>query len=208
MKIEKLKPYLHHIEFPSCEDMCVHMLRFQEYTDSPKYRGTIFTFDEFKEWYSKEFGNGKFTYYDDWSGFNISSDTLKVFYEGKFDPLSKEEKVILEKFKDIKGDFYIITTFENYKFNHETFPHEIAHAMFKFEPEYKKEVRATLKKKDFSDIHKLFKEKWCYHSAVFEDETHAFLLTNEELLRESGVDTEKYQHTIRKLKKVFAKYNK
>ncbi len=209
MTVEKIKPYLHHIQFPNQHDMSVCMLRFQEYYESPEFKGKFFTLDEFKPWYSNKFGNGEFTYYKDWSGFNIPSEILKPFYEGKFNPLSKEEKELLNKFTDVEGDFYIIATFENYQHLEETFRHEVAHAMFRFNKEYKDEIKNILNGKDFKELQKVLTEDWGYHKDVLEDETHAFILTNDILLKQHGVDIDElYGSTVEEIKKVFDKYNK
>jgi len=57
-------------------------LRFEEYYESPRFKGRIFTFDEYRKWYVKNSPKGKktgrFTYYSDWSGFNIPSYALKT----------------------------------------------------------------------------------------------------------------------------------
>jgi uncharacterized protein with PQ loop repeat len=209
VQVRQIKPYLYHVNFRNMYEMASMFLRFQEYYESPEFKGKVFTLKEFKKWYSKNFGrDGKFTYYEDWSGFNIPSEVLKPFYEGKFDPLSKKEKALLEEFKDVKGDFYIIGTFDSYKYIDETLRHEIAHAMFRYNPEYKKEIIAALGDEKYEDIVDVLKNKWGYNNSVIQDETHAFLLTNRELMTEAGLNIDKYSEVIKKITEIFNKYNK
>lgn len=209
LDVQQIKPYLYHINFRNQFEMASTMLRLQEHYESPEFRGKIFTLREFKKWYSKAFGkDGKFTYYKDWSGFNIPSDILKPFMDGKFNPLSRKEKALIAKFKDIKGDFYIIGTFNGYKYLEETVRHEVAHAMFRFNPEYKKEILECMAGINFDDIAELLKNKWGYDESVVQDETHAFLLTNRDLMEEGGMNIDKYSDVISKITEVFKKYEK
>jgi len=98
--------------FKKQEMLASTFLRFQEYYESPKFKGRIFRLEEYKKWYIKNSPQGqqtgKFTYYSDWNGFNIPSVVLKPFYEGKFNPLSQSEKELLKMFQNKKEKFYII----------------------------------------------------------------------------------------------------
>ena len=95
-----LTPHIHLLSFDTQHDLTSTFLRFQEHYESPRFKGEVFTLDEFQDWYIKNSPNGietgKFTYHTDWNGFNIPSHILKPFYEGKFDPLSFDEQAILE----------------------------------------------------------------------------------------------------------------
>ena len=95
MKLEELIENIYHVSFPTRKEAASTFLRFQEHYESPQFRGKIFSLDEFKEWYTanseKGKAKGKFTYYDDWGGFNIPSYILEPFYKGLFNPLSEKE---------------------------------------------------------------------------------------------------------------------
>ncbi len=126
VKKKEIFPGVIHLEFPSQEIMAATFLRPQEYYESPRFRGSIFSLEEFKKWYISE--KGAFTYEKDWPGFNIPSYILKPFYEGKFDPLSEGEKEFLDIFRGKAEPFYIIgTSKENPP---EYMDHELAHALF------------------------------------------------------------------------------
>ena len=91
--------------------MCSTVVRIAEYFESPEFKGKIFKLDQFKKWYMKSQNKKKFTYYKDWSGYNIPSKELKPFLDGEFDPLNWKEKQFLEIFRNVKGRFYIICTY-------------------------------------------------------------------------------------------------
>ncbi|MEK7106247.1 MAG: ABC transporter ATP-binding protein, partial [Patescibacteria group bacterium] len=65
------------VEAPTQYALASTFLRFQEHYESPKFRGQFFSLEEFMDWYAEEYGN--FTYYKDWTGFNIPSYILKSF---------------------------------------------------------------------------------------------------------------------------------
>src|SRR3989344_7037797 len=140
VKKTKIADKVYLLDFKNQHDISSTFIRFQEYYESPEFKGKIFTLKEYKKWYRK--WKGKFSYYSDWSGFNIPSKTLKPFYDGKFDPLSKEEEKLLSLFKKEKGDFYIIGVFGNLKTS--AFRHEVAHGLFYTNKEYRRKVLRTL----------------------------------------------------------------
>jgi hypothetical protein len=203
----KLIPDVYFLKFDGTSDMAATMMRFQEFYESPKFRGKRFTRSEFRDWYRKK--KGKFTYYQDWGdGFNIPSSTLEPFYKNEFPYLTDKERKLLRFFRDQKGKpFYIIATAEGSAA--ETFPHEIAHSLYYLNPAYRAEVEAVMRQvntkpvKDF-----IYKTYGDYHKAVLDDEAHAWLMNNEEDLAHDGFDTGPYKETIEKLKAVFARYYK
>lgn len=182
MELEEVIKNIYHLSFPNQEELTKTFLRFQEHFESPKFRGKIFTLDEYKEWYTKTNPNsikkGRFTYYEDWNGFNIPSYILKPFYEGKFDPLSEREKILLDTFADKKGKFYIIGTHEKVDAS-SYLKHELAHGLFYSNPEYKQDVIEALEKVPTEEKERLsrYLENKGYHPAVIFDEIHAYLLT-------------------------------
>jgi len=165
------------IKFPSQEELASTFLRFQEHYESPEFQGKIFTFDEYKDWYTKL--KGKFSYYTDWGGFNIPSHILKPFREGKFDPLSEQEKGLLNLFEGSEHPFYIIGLFkdqEDKKVLH-TLKHEIAHGLFYTEPEYRDKTLKILSKYNLDALKGWLRALGGYNESVIEDECHAFAIT-------------------------------
>jgi len=170
------------LEFESQVDLTSTFLRFQEHYESPEFRGKIFSLNEYKDWYTKL--KGDFTYYTDWSGFNIPSYVLAPFYEGKFNPLSESEKQILELFRDVSQTFYIIGVYgmpDEKQMKH-LLEHEIAHGLFYTEPTYKKKVLKILEKYNLEGLKDWLRSLGGYHEEVLLDEVHAFGLSGSKKL--------------------------
>lgn len=211
MGMEELIKDVFNTNFPAQFELASTFLRFQEYYESPEFRGKIFALEEFKKWYIANSPKGKetgeFTYYEDWSGFNVPSYTLEPFYDGKFDPLTNKEQNLLDSFKGRREKrFYIIGTCGKEK---NSLKHEMAHGLFYTNPEYKKEVLEVLKTVDQSvikSIENFFSASRGYHPDVWIDETHAYLVTDLYSLEKMGIDTKKLKKANRKLNRIFYKH--
>ncbi len=186
MNIKKIKvadrTYL--LQFENQVELTSTFLRFQEHYESPEFKGKIFTLDEYKKWYSEI--KGDFTYYTDWSGFNIPSHILNPFFAGDFDPLSDEEKIFLEYFKGDEHPFYIIGLYGdiNTERVQKTLKHETAHGLYYTRPEYKKQVDEVLKKYDLNLIKEWLRSMGGYHESVLDDESHAYTLFGSDKIKE------------------------
>ena len=163
-------------------------LRFQEHYESPKFMNKVFTHKEFKQWYIKL--KGKFSYYQEWDGFNIPSKILKRFYQGHFNPLSENEKIILELFKNEKHNFYIIAVHgENHK---DVLKHELAHGLFYTHPKYKKKAIGIMKKYSLNHIRKELLSLGGYNKKVLDDEIQAYAISlSHELKKEMPKEMQK-----------------
>lgn len=203
-KIKEVKKNIFHLEFNSRQDLTSTMIRFQEHYESPFFRDKVFTHQEFISWYKKQ--NGRFTYLNDWSGFNIPSIILKPFYEGKFGKLSKREEILLEKFKTKRGNFYIIATYKSKDKTEdlEVLKHELAHGFYFLDQKYNTRINQALKKVKLTPVFKYLK-KLGYHKKVWEDETHAYFLTDLDSLRLEQIDLNPYLLTIKKINDLFNK---
>ena len=156
-------------------------LRFQEYYENPKFRGEIFSLEKFMDWYAVKFGN--FTYYNDWTGFNIPSSVLKPFREGKFNPLSKKEQRLLELLPDVPEPFYVVGVF-GAKSDLSTLKHELVHGLFYTVPEYREKVLRAVAGKAKA-LRRILK-KAGYHSAVWDDEVNVYLVAGVADLADDG----------------------
>lgn len=173
IKKTEILPKIFLLKFDNNTDLGSTFLRFQEFYESPKFKGKFFTFDEFKKWYIKDRKMKKFTYCIDWTGFNIPSYILKPFIDGKFDPLSNNEKQFLNLFKDQTKEFYVIGV--SLQSMH-LLDHEIAHGLYYTNKSYKKEIINILKKFDTSIIRNEIKGTGGYCEEVLDDEVHAWIL--------------------------------
>lgn len=194
MKVEEVVEDIFHVTIQPNVELCKTFLRFQEHYESPEFKGKIFTLLEFKEWYIADSENGKktgnFTYYSDWSGFNIPSHILDPFFEGSFNPLSWREKDFLAKFEDKQDhDFYVVGT-TGAKLDY--LKHEVGHGLFYTRPDYRskaEEIVSRIPENGRKGMEE-FLLRIGYCDEVILDETHAFLLTNLDWLGKKGVDIE------------------
>lgn len=201
MDFKVLRPHKNiiHLKFKLKRDLTKTMLRFQEHFESPKFRNKIFSLEEFKTWYIAQPENkGKFDYYSKWSGFNFPSKILKPFYEGQFDPLTAEEKTLLDTLRDEQGKFYVIATFNN-----EDLKHETAHARFHIDAKYRKEVKRIVKTVDTKPICKILKEMG-YDKSVWVDEVHAYMLEDDDyFVKEFKVNIDDYREARKQLEEIY-----
>jgi len=194
------------LHFEDAKEMCSTFLRFQEYYESPQFANKTFTLDEFKEWYQDE--EDEFTYYEDWSGFNIPSWVLEPFLEGKFDPLSHQEKWFLRLFRWRRDDncklqrFYIIGTAGT---EDEALRHETAHGLFYVSEDYKTEVQKALtglKEETLKEIRDYLSMD--YYENSLEDEVHAYTMERLETLEVEV--TPDVEHVCLQLNEIYDRY--
>ena len=198
-----LAPNIIHLKFKKRYDLTRHLLRFQEHFESPEFRGKVFSLKEFKPWYMRFHKEKKFKYYTDWNGFNFPSKILKPFLDGKFNPLSSREKAILKALDGQKGRFYVIGTFSN-----DDLRHEVAHALFYVNPQYRKEVLKVIGRVDTSIWEKVFENMGGYHPSVWIDEVHAYIMEDEKYLKKS-LEIEKphkFRKHANKIRAIFNRY--
>jgi hypothetical protein len=156
------------VRFNSQYAVASTFLRIQEHHESPTFRNKVFTLEQYMDWYAERFG--AFTYYQDWSGFNVPSTAFQPFYDGAFDPLLRKEARLLRLFRRERGPFYVIGISDDADLKH-----EIAHALYFTRPEYREDVRRATAPYDTTSLHKRLARG--YHRAVWEDEVHAYLAT-------------------------------
>lgn len=169
------------VEFYTQYEMCSTLMRFQEHYESPRFRGRIFDHEQFMDWYASK-NEEVFSYFQDWEGFNFPNSTLQPFYEGRFDPLLRKElRCFLETMRRQYGrrwsaDWYVIGCLAGKK--HElTLKHEIAHAFFLVDERYRHAVLESIRAHKTESIKQQL-EKMGYHESVFEDEVHAYVMTD------------------------------
>ena len=212
LKCKELTKNIYHIIFPSRRELAKTFLRFQEHFESPAFRKKIFTLNEFKKWYISHSPGGKktekFTYYEDWNGFNIPSKILNPFYQGKFNPLSNEEKSLLKLFENKKKKkFYIIATYKNS--GKYLLQHEIAHGLFYTSLKYRREVLKALRncdKETIKELHGYFSTRGGYHPAVWLDETHTHIMADLRFLKREEINSSKMLKVRKELNSIFNKY--
>jgi hypothetical protein len=178
-KIEQVKPNIFSVTLSDPYHLPMLFCRVQEFYESPNedFRGKSFSIWDYMEWYS-EF-RGSFTYPADWSGFNIPFDVLEECIRvSKIEtPYDSEMLSIYESIKSMKseGKAYIIGIENN---QGRTFDHEVCHAMFCIDEEYKQKALTFVRSID-AEIAERMKQnllKGGYSEPVLEDEIHAYLM--------------------------------
>lgn len=191
------------VQFPDQKTLASTMLRFQEHYESPYFRGTFFSREDFEKWYIEK--KGSFSYLEDWSGFNVPSTVFEPFWSGKFVPLSSEETDLLGAVEKLPKPFYLIATSENPV--HSTLRHEIAHGLYATNPDYRAEVYTHLEGCQLSPIHRMLADGAGYHPAVWLDECHAYLMANYDWMRKTNIlEDDNLEETHKGLKSVFEYY--
>jgi hypothetical protein len=211
MNITESVPRILQIHFEQQIDLASTFLRFQEYYESPEFKGKIFTLEEYIPWYiansKKGKESGKFTYYFDWTGFNIPSEILEPFYEGKFDPLNSKEIVLLNALEKRREDlFYLIGVFGEGKSE----KHEIAHGLYYTSSGYKSDALNIINNMPQDERQKIVGHLAAsagYHPSVFDDETQAYLVSGiEKMIAKNIVDGEKLNETMKEMNSIYTQY--
>jgi len=184
MIFKKILPHIYHLHMEDCYDLCMHFVRYQEHCEGLQWKDQIFTLLELMECYAKTYGDGAFTYPNDWAGFNVPSSTLITLAEANLPDLNKYDiamraliKTAREEEKDDK--FYFIGTCDGDDFLEETLDHEVAHGLYFTTPEYRSAMDELLD----AMPHKNYDKAWSalqamkYHPAVCRDEIHAYACT-------------------------------
>lgn len=179
-------------------------MRFQEHYESPKFRNKIFSRDEYIKWYQDYTNSFSFTYYSDWTGFNIPGYVLLPFFSGAFTELTNREREFLNLFRKCTGQYYIIGC---KKGNRLTLKHELMHALYYNNSLYRMEVDKILTEVNcLFQINVYLKNKG-YHNQVIRDESHAYLLTCQKQLKEAGINLTPDKYNIELLNNNFKKYS-
>jgi hypothetical protein len=194
-------PQVLHLEFNNQVEMGEAVFRFQEYFESPKFKNKIFSREEFKEWYYKENNTQEFTY-TEVDAFNFPSNILKPFFAGKFDALVPAEKSMLDLFSHMPENFYVTMSVKGG--DPDGFEHEMSHALYFLDKEYRDRVDAVLVKYDLRPLQQFIVKTWGdYHEDVLQDEAHAWLLHNEKDLREAGFPTDSLLEMRKELQAIY-----
>lgn len=151
-------------------------IRFQEYYESPNkhFHNKIFTLGDIKNYYSLQYGGD--LYSELWIGFNFPSTVLVPFKQGLFDPLTSQEKELLDLLKYRNDNYYIIGAQNN-----NVLRHELSHAMYGFDKKYRDSINNIIKKyrKDFIKVSKYILKKG-YNKSVLNDELQAYITDNDD----------------------------
>jgi hypothetical protein len=125
-------------------ELCSTFIRLQEFYESPydEIKGNFFTLEQFMDVYAREMGN--FTYFTDWTGFNVPGNIVNNFYHMhknmRIPVRTKEkelQKLILSENTMTDDRYYVIGCIND---DYRAIKHEVAHALFYLDSGYFQEI--------------------------------------------------------------------
>jgi hypothetical protein len=179
-KIKEVKPNVFAVIVEDSYDRAMLFCRAQEYYESPnpKFRNKTFSIWDYMKWYHEKYDGG-FSYGADWSGFNIPLKVITQCYNklGKFE--TPYDKVMYDIVVEINkkclfSDGYVIACGNT---TGNTFKHEVCHALYYTDKDYKKRMDALTKSLP-KEHYNIFKENLLelgYTTKVIDDEIQAYL---------------------------------
>ena len=208
LKFTKLFNNLFVVNSDTQEKLAKTFIRPNQYLDSDKFKGKIFSLDEIKDAFIKD--KGSFTYYRDFKGFNVPDSVTDKFLSGNFNPLGEEEKWLFENLKaNITERPYYVIGYVDVDGEESTRHHELAHALYYLNPAYKNEVNDVVDKfwKNISDestnkVQK-FLTKLGYDKSIWSDEMNAYLIADKKYLISQLAWDDEFEPYRNKLNKIF-----
>jgi hypothetical protein len=170
-----MKHQIYNLRFPSQYLMTSTFMRVAEFYESPRFRGQVFTHEEYMDWYAHK--RGSMSYFTDWGGFNLPSRVIADFAT-LFHPMSdKERKLInlLRRSIEGQGTYYLVATCDKDK---RILAHEIVHGLYTLYPKYALDVGLVLGEHEHElDPQRATLLKIGYGASVMDDEINAYAVT-------------------------------
>lgn len=208
--LNQILPNVFYFAFENQKELNMTLCRMQEFYESP-YEHIInqyFDWPTFLDSYTPE--TGKFNYFELWQGFNVPGHAVIGFinhFEKDFSPREKKFVEAIVNSIDPEKKFYLIATKKGAE---DTIQHEVAHAMYYGNAEYKKDmdkVTATLPQ-DFYNNFQATLLKLGYNEVVTKDEIQAYLSTStpEYLMERFKTDGSEVIDQVQKMQAIFQQY--
>jgi hypothetical protein len=187
-KLKELYPHLYLCTIEDMYDLTMTFCRIQEFYESPfkQVRGKRISLLELMALYAKKY-RGSFTYPIDWAGFNVPGPVISKLYDNEIADFNDYDGVIKEIHDKIinetgNSNYYLIGS----NSDKHTIAHEVCHALYFLDKEYRKKTKVILKKLNKSVYKKaasvLYDLGYC--KAVIDDELQAYLSTEFYTLKE------------------------
>ena len=182
MIIEEIKPSVFHIKFQTQYLLTSTFMRIQEYYESPfkTIRNQVFTCEDFMDLYASE--SGGFTYFTDWSGFNVPDNIVRKFDKQYKNIMIKKEARLFQTIKANilyydRRKFYIIAT--NSEINDaKCIRHELAHAYYYLKPSYRNKMNDLNHQNKWKKQWKIYLLDKGYCEDMIDDEIQAYCATD------------------------------
>lgn len=180
MNVTQPLPNVLYIQFDTITDMSSTFGRVQEYAEGPKLHHQVMSWSRLKK-YHKSKGESR-TFNAAWLGFNIPGWAFQEFFDKceSFKPKELEGiKLVLSY--NFDGDFYVICDADKNakKESQKAGDHELSHALFGTNREYKQRVLDLLNGYSRKPmLEEKIKKMGCYAPHVWDDEIHAYVTTD------------------------------
>ena len=141
--VEQVTPKIFHLHFADPFELTAHFLRFQEFYESPRFSERHFDILTFVKWYARQ-NKGDFTYFNDWTGFNIPAEIVRRCMLGVSDPNPYDHfMVAISKWCETQagGRAYLIGTSDR---SPKSIWHEVAHGLWYTNSSYQVEQHQNL----------------------------------------------------------------
>jgi succinate dehydrogenase flavin-adding protein (antitoxin of CptAB toxin-antitoxin module) len=211
-QLTEFRPNLYYKLFDNSQTLGYTFLRFQEHFESPKFKNKIFTLKEYKVWFKQENNTKQFTYCNLFDGFNLPDYVFTPFLNGKFNPLSKNEKSFLNEVKLLTPPFYIIgLSYVKNRF-FDIFNHELAHGFFYLNKNYKNEMINLINQLPKNIYKHLTREllSMGYHKEHIVDEIQAYCQSDDEILSHFNLElfecSKETKTVFKQIQKKFQEY--
>jgi len=211
VKVTEIIEGLYHLEFPNLYLMNATLIRFQEYYESPKFKGKAFDLEDFMDWYADR--EGKFDYFETIEGMNFPIQMMDDMGKTVDCPFERKEGLVWDYFENdsIYEDGYIIATAKTSMMGAKA--HEIAHGMYYLIPAYRREItkamnRTLIYKSAVKTLQKALSPN-CYHRSMYKDECHAHLIDGiraVDMDAFTGIGREVFKELSRGLRKIYRRY--
>ncbi len=176
-----------HVKAKTQYELTSTFMRVQEFYESPykEIRGIYFTHERYMDICA--YGNKRsaaneivFSYLEDWNGFNVPGDVFEKWTKVFKGHLWEKEKELIECVNETKTTkkFYVIGTHD--EANKGDIEHELSHAWYYLDSEYRKEQHKNLNKlsKRAREQIKDYLMGEGYRDTVIDDEAIAYLSTS------------------------------
>jgi hypothetical protein len=206
-RIKKISPNIFAVVVSDDYERAMLFCRVQEFYESPnpKFKNSSFSIWDYFRWYSKN-GSGCFSYVSDFVGFNLPLVVAKKCYQMNESetPYDDEMMGVIDKLF-VNGERQYLIGVDDLA--NPTFYHELAHALYYTDTEYRismDKITKTISKENMAKFRKnLYSVGYC--SDVVKDEIQAYMATemaNKKITK--GVTNKKKLH--QKYKSVFKKF--
>lgn len=208
-QLKQITPKIIAVIIKNQYDRAMLFCRVQEFYESAGgalFKDSKFSIWDYFKWYSEKYKQRCFSYTKDFTGFNLPLIVAKKCYEFNDieSPYDRTMKNIIDELWTNNGDGKYLIGVDSLK--NSTFDHELAHAFYYTNLEYKQKMDTLTKKLSRANILKFKKNLFSlgYCKSVLKDEIQAYMSTEINKRITKGILNKKRIHQNYKL--IFKKY--